>query len=115
MRGRMTLRSLWVCLLATFASFALTASAAPYTMTSCEPATMHADASHARYGEHDADRNHRPLSQCCQAACAVCIGILPTSLAAASEHGIPFVTAAFLPTLDGVSVAPILAPPKRIL
>lgn len=115
MRGRMTLRGLWVCLFAAFVSFALTVSAAPYAMTSCEPAAAHADASHAQDGSHDSDHHHGPLSQCCHAACAVCTGILPPSLAAPFEHGTSSVTAALLPTLDGVSVPPILAPPKRIL
>jgi hypothetical protein len=111
----MTLRGLSVCLMAALVSLALGVSAAPYAMTNCEPATTHADASHARHGEHDSGRHHGPVSQCCQAACAACIGILPPSLEAWSGHSTPAVTAALLPALYGVSIPPILAPPKRNL
>jgi hypothetical protein len=110
----MTLRGLWVCILAAVLSLALTSSAAPHAMTSCEPAAAHTDTSHAGHSNHDSDRQHGLLSQCCQAACAFCVAILPPSLPVL-EHGAPSVTAALVPTPDGVSVPPILAPPKRIL
>ena len=115
MGGRMTLRGFWVCLLAACISYALPLSAASHQMTSCDRSVTHADAHRADRGDHDSAHHREALLQCCQAVCSACIAVLPPSLAAPLQRGMPSAEAALLPILDGVSVPPILAPPKRLL
>lgn len=108
-------RSIRVWLVAALFLFAQALAARPLEMEVCSHDFSQASRFGNAHGEQAPDQNHAARVQCCQPACAVCLGILPAFDSALTCRDPALPQPALLPVHDGVSIPPILAPPKHIL